>query len=304
MQARQLKRPGTIDPGLLKAWPLPEPPKDADKEIRGRVLIVAGARQLAGVPILCGEAALRAGAGKVTIAAPESIAAVVGLALPECRVIGLPEGQSEKNNKAAVAKIPAHCLEQDAVLIGPGMEGERGAVNFASALLPRLKCDRIILDASAMGAVKGSQAGSRRKVLITPHAGELAHLLDCNRSRIEEDGALAAVGAAHRWDCLVALKGATTHIATPMGQLWRFDGGHEGLGVSGSGDVLAGIILGLAGRGAALEQAAAWGVALHGFAGRRLAEKMGTIGYLAREIPRQVPPLMHRLCKRRGRRLK
>jgi NAD(P)H-hydrate repair Nnr-like enzyme with NAD(P)H-hydrate dehydratase domain len=85
-------------------------------------------------------------------------------------------------------------------------------------------------------------------------------------------------------------------VTAPDGRLWRHEGGNVGLAVSGSGDALAGIIGGLAARGAPLEQAAAWGVALHARAGARLAEANGPLGYLARDLPSQVPMLMHALA--------
>ena len=97
---------------------------------------------------------------------------------------------------------------------------------------------------------------------------------------------------------MVALKGATTHIAAPDGRLWRHDGGNVGLASSGSGDTLSGIIAGLAARGAPLEQACAWGVALHARAGERLAQRIGPLGYLAREIAGEVPALLHELRPR------
>jgi NAD(P)H-hydrate repair Nnr-like enzyme with NAD(P)H-hydrate dehydratase domain len=94
---------------------------------------------------------------------------------------------------------------------------------------------------------------------------------------------------------VVALKGAVTHIAAPDGRMWRHEGGNAGLGTAGSGDVLSGIISGLMARGAPLEQACAWGVALHALAGVRLAGRCGTLGYLAREIPGEVPAIMDAL---------
>ena len=93
----------------------------------------------------------------------------------------------------------------------------------------------------------------------------------------------------------MALKGATTIIADPDGHAWRHDGGNIGLAVSGSGDVLAGLVAGLCARGAAIEQAAVWGVALHARAGDRLAGRIGRLGFLAREMPGEVPALMHEL---------
>jgi ADP-dependent NAD(P)H-hydrate dehydratase len=95
---------------------------------------------------------------------------------------------------------------------------------------------------------------------------------------------------------VVALKGARTLIGTPDGKCWEHRGGNSGLGVSGSGDTLAGIIGGLIARGAPLAQAAVWGVALHARAGEALAGKSGPIGYLARDLSAEVPRLMHRLA--------
>jgi NAD(P)H-hydrate repair Nnr-like enzyme with NAD(P)H-hydrate dehydratase domain len=105
-----------------------------------------------------------------------------------------------------------------------------------------------------------------------------------------------ACEAAQRWNAVVALKGATTYIATPDGDCWRHVSSHAGLGTSGSGDVLAGIIVGLAARGAPLAQAAAWGIALHARAGRALAERLGPIGYLAGELAGEIPRLMDKLA--------
>jgi ADP-dependent NAD(P)H-hydrate dehydratase len=88
------------------------------------------------------------------------------------------------------------------------------------------------------------------------------------------------------------LKGVETVIAAPAASLWRHKGGNVGLAVSGSGDVLAGVVAGLAARGAPAEQAAVWGVALHAHAGERLAERSGPLGYLARDLSAEVPALM------------
>ncbi|MYM91119.1 NAD(P)H-hydrate dehydratase, partial [Rugamonas sp. FT82W] len=106
----------------------------------------------------------------------------------------------------------------------------------------------------------------------------------------------AARAAAQRWRAWVALKGATTVIAAPEGALWRHRGGNTGLAISGSGDALAGLIAGLAARGAALEQAASWGVALHAMAGEQLSLRHGPLGYLAREISAEVPALLRALA--------
>jgi NAD(P)H-hydrate repair Nnr-like enzyme with NAD(P)H-hydrate dehydratase domain len=98
---------------------------------------------------------------------------------------------------------------------------------------------------------------------------------------------------------VVALKGATTYIAAPDGSLWRHARGDVGLAISGSGDVLAGVIAGLAARGASAEQAAVWGVALHARAGERLSVRTGPLGYLARDLSAQVPALMAEFANKR-----
>lgn len=155
-----------------------------------------------------------------------------------------------------------------------------------------------VLRRHATGGRKPAQPRARDAVLhlLTPHAGERAHLSGADKSSVSANPHRAAKAAARRWNAVVALKGASTFIAVPNGRVWRHDGGNVGLAISGSGDVLAGLIAGLAARGASLEQAAAWGVALHARAGEQLAVRFGPLGYLARELPAAIPALMHALA--------
>jgi ADP-dependent NAD(P)H-hydrate dehydratase len=152
----------------------------------------------------------------------------------------------------------------------------------------------LLLDAAAMGAVLrlGTQDGP---LCITPHAGEMAHLSGADKARVLADPQRAASEAAQRWPAMVVLKGATTVIASRGVGTWRHDGGNMGLATAGSGDVLAGVLAGLVARGASLEQAAAWAVSLHAQAGERLAQRMGGLGYLASELPAELPALLQRL---------
>src|SRR5437016_6195878 len=117
-------------------------------------------------------------------------------------------------------------------------------------------------------------------------------------SRILSDPEAAVLDAARRWNAVVALKGATTFIGAPDGSLWRHEGGNIGLAMSGSGDVLSGLIAGFAARGATIEQASAWGVALHAHAGSALATRVGTLGYLARDLAGEVPTIMQALMRK------
>ena len=115
-----------------------------------------------------------------------------------------------------------------------------------------------MLDARAMAVARGTTSARRasarfaQPVILTPHAGEMAHLTGADKDQIAKMPLDAARGAAQRWNAVVALKGATTFIASPDGRAWKHEGGNIGLAVSGSGDTLAGIIAGLAARGAAL----------------------------------------------------
>jgi ADP-dependent NAD(P)H-hydrate dehydratase len=154
-----------------------------------------------------------------------------------------------------------------------------------------------VLDACAMGVVLGDGCRFGQPVIVTPHAGEMAHLTGASKEEIGADPERHAVQAARRWNAVVALKGARTLVVAPEGERWQHEGGNVGLAISGSGDALAGIIAGLAARGASLTQAACWGIALHARAGELLAERLGVLGYLAREIPAEIPALMESFAR-------
>ncbi len=282
----------------LARWPLPDTGDDADKEARGHVLVVAGSHEIPGAALLAAVAALRAGAGKLTIAAPERVAQGLALAIPESRVIALAEtrgGGFQARGCDALAPIAGRV---SAVVVGPGMQDEERSVPFVRALLPLFRESTVVLDAYAMSAVE--DGGFQQPVVMTPHAGEMAHLSGQTKEAICADPQAAAAEAARRWNACVALKGGVTFIAQPDGAVWRFDGGTPGLATSGSGDTLAGLIGGLAARGLAPLPACAWGVLLHARAGHALAKKHGPLGYLARELSAQVPALIHEIGKRAG----
>lgn len=300
--------PIDINDRTLRDWPLPMPSGDGDKEARGRVLVIAGSPEMPGAAILAATAALRAGAGKLAIATGASIAPSVALAVPESRVIRLPETGAGGIAPAAAEMLGPQAGKFAAVLIGPGMQDDAAICAFVLALLPYLSDVRLVLDATAMNVVccrtdLAREARPRRDepfrfsspVLLTPHGGEMAHLTGDDKDALMARPAETAQEAAHRWNALIALKGATTWIAEPQGRVWRHEGGNVGLATSGSGDTLSGIIAGLAARGAPLAQACAWGVALHARAGNLLAERCGPLGYLAREIPPEIPGLLQAL---------
>jgi ADP-dependent NAD(P)H-hydrate dehydratase len=289
-------RPRRLTPAALARWPLPKPPEDADKEVRGHVLIVAGSGEMPGAALLASVAALRAGAGKLTIGAPASIAQGLALAIPEARVIGLPQARSGGLLLRGTESLAETAQRASALVAGPGMQGERSVVEFVRALMPSLGHSTVVLDALAMSAVRSGPL--EQPVVLTPHAGEMAYLSGKSRDAVNEDPIETVRDAASRWNACVALKGGSTLIASPDGQLWKFDDGSAGLATSGSGDTLAGLIGGLAARGLPPLAACAWGVVAHASAGAALSRRHGPLGYLARELAGELPARLHALGKR------
>ena len=289
--------PLTLTVQSLRDWPLPAPDAGGDKEARGQVLVVAGSREMPGAALLAARAALRAGAGKLSMAVPQCIAQGLALQMPEARVIALPETGAGGLAADGVRQLAAVAGKASAVLIGPGMQDAAGTCAFVAAALPLFAQATVVLDALAMDTVR---AGHRfaQPVVLTPHAGEMAGLLDIAKEEIVAAPARHALAAAQRWQAVVALKGATTCIAAADGRAWQHACAVPGLGTSGSGDVLAGALAGLAAQGVPPEQAAAWAVAAHAQAGSRLARRHGTLGYLASEICEALPAALHRLSQR------
>jgi hydroxyethylthiazole kinase-like uncharacterized protein yjeF len=290
-----------ITKALLKSWELPGQDDGGDKEQRGRVLVIAGCEQMPGAAILAATAALRAGAGKLQIAVPKSAAPWVALGVPEALVLALPELRGTISASGSLKLLRSRLEQVDAVLIGPGMNPGSGLDAFVKSVLPFLSEKVLVLDAAALTAVPKLQkdfAKFRIQAVITPHAGEMANLLDLEKSTILKDPQEKARQFSQQSGVVVALKGSETFIATPNGDAFKNTAGNVGLGVSGSGDTLAGILAGLAARGASAAQAAVWAVHLHACAGDVLAKRMGPLGYLPRELLFEIPSLLRTFGRR------
>jgi NAD(P)H-hydrate repair Nnr-like enzyme with NAD(P)H-hydrate dehydratase domain len=314
-----------ITPTLLRSWPLPS--AGSDKYSRGAVLVVGGGRRTPGAALLAGTAALRAGAGRVTLAVAESVAVQLAVALPEAGVIGLPQSAGGSVGDAGLENLLGDFGAADAVLIGPGLDdiGQteallRGLLRHDSAKDPGQNTGpTVVLDAYALGALPrladelGPWAG---RLILTPNPAEAAILL----GRDTGDLAADVVELAGKYRAVVSCQGM---IAGPpdggspdggspdggspdggssaadfpaTGDHWEITTGYGGLGTSGSGDILAGAIAGLRARGTSDAQAACWGTHLHAAAGDRLASRVGSLGYLARELADELPPLMMELA--------
>jgi len=285
----------------LRRLPLPPLDGDGDKEARGRAMVAGGERQNPGALLLAGEAALRAGAGKLRVAAPESLALALGIRLPEARVHALAETKGGAISPKAADALAGLAAEVDALLLGPGMIDTESASSLTAGVLERLEGETaVVLDAGCFPCLAERRDALHRlggRVVLTPHAGEMATLLGLEKDAVVADPLGTARRAADELRAVVALKGPTTYVVAPDGEAYRYARGAVGLATSGSGDMLAGLITGLLARGAAPLRAAAWGVYLHGEAGNALATARGQVGYLARELAAEVPWIMGELVQ-------
>jgi hydroxyethylthiazole kinase-like uncharacterized protein yjeF len=286
---RNRPEPTLVTPEVLRAWQLPEP--EGGKNARGSVLVIGGSTETLGAVLLAAEAAMRAGAGKLQVATAASVAGYAAQALPEALVRALPEADGGAIAAAAADTVRDLAEGADAVLIGPGMADKEETQSFVERLLPSLS-GPVALDALGLAAVTADEAclgNLGGNVVLTPNPTEIALCLHLEESEVEDDPAGAAVELAARAKAVVGLGGARSWIASPDDRLWQDDSGAAGLGVSGSGDVRAGITAGLLARGADPAQAAVWAAYLHGRTGERLASSVGRLGFLARELPAEVP---------------
>ncbi|HEY9840390.1 MAG TPA: NAD(P)H-hydrate dehydratase [Candidatus Obscuribacterales bacterium] len=282
-----------VTPELLRTMPLPDYAADADKSVYGKLLIVAGSRNCPGAALLAARAALRSGCGSVRVAAPASVAVMMGIAVPELYVIPLPETQEGTLAAAALAGLEAQFRVCRALLLGPGL-GEHAETRdlcrelIAGAPLPML------IDAQGLAGLEpllGSRFPAAR--LISPHGGEMARL--CGGSPADTDAERVAADFAKGYGIVTVLKGQRTLIAEPAGRLFCNLAGTRGLGTAGSGDVLAGVIASLLTQRMDPVAAACWGVYLHALAGEEVARELGDDGLMAHDLLERLPLIQRRL---------
>jgi ADP-dependent NAD(P)H-hydrate dehydratase len=220
------------------------------------------------------------------------------IAMPEAMVVGCEETSAGGIHPSAAARLVQLASDSDAVLLGPGMVDEDAVAELTLALVKNATGPCFVLDAAAFVQMRAhpevlqAQGG---RVVATPHSGEMAQFLGKERADVDREPEVFATTASEMTGAVVALKGAITHIVDASGQSWLCNHGCIGLGASGSGDTLAGILVGLLARGAAPARAAYWSAYLHAEAGQRLTKKFGTVGFLAREIPDEIPRIMEKL---------
>ncbi|WP_083709961.1 NAD(P)H-hydrate dehydratase [Leifsonia sp. ALI-44-B] len=284
--------PTVITPNLLREWTLPG--GGDSKYGRGQVVVVGGALRSPGAAQLAGLAALRVGAGRLTLAVARSVAPHVAVAVPESGVAPLAETDRGHVAGASARDIADDLSSADVVLVGPGLDDADEAEALLRELPDLLGDDTILaLDAYALGVLPKVeeivQTFSNRLVL-TPNTSEADRLLERDS---DEDGDTDLVAdtlaIARRYQAVVSCHNVIAH---PDGRVWQSGTGHSGLGTSGSGDVLAGAITGLCARGAEPAQAAVWASHAHAAAGDRLSVRVGPLGFLARELLDELPLIL------------
>jgi ADP-dependent NAD(P)H-hydrate dehydratase len=271
-----------VTASALREWPLPD--ARGSKHDRGHVLVVGGSPSTPGAVMLAGLSALRVGAGVLALAVARSVAGSVAVALPEAAVHGL--GQLD-----GTASDPLDYLASaDAVLVGPGLDDADVTRDLLGLVLDTAADGAgLVLDAFALGVLPGVEGFDRRagRAVLTPNTSEAERLLDVAADELDgRDQVEVAADIARRYGAVVSYWG---HVAAPDGRRWSVPAGHAGLGTSGSGDVLAGAVVGLLARGADPAQAGCWATYLHATAGDRLAPRVGRLGFLARELVDELP---------------
>lgn len=291
-----------IDHAFVRHW-LPARPADAHKGTFGRVMIVAGSAHYPGAALLSATAAMRAGAGLVTLAVPSALHLALAGAQPEVTWLPLP-GPEGSHTAAGAARLLAGLTDYEALLVGPGVTTAEDAGAFIQALtapsaLPAEAWQgRVVVDADALNLLAGWPAWPQRLPLhsiLTPHPGEMARLTgttpaEVNARRIENAQRWAA-----EWGHIVLLKGPHTVVAAPDGRVGVLPFAIPVLATAGSGDVLAGAIVALLAQGLPAFEAAIVAAYLHGHTGMLIGREVGMSGVMAGDIAREFPRALRML---------
>jgi len=266
-------------------------PADAHKGTCGHLLVIAGGTGKTGAAVMSATAAMRAGAGLVTLGVPASLAPAVESRLLEVMTAPLAESQPGTLGAAALTAVEHLYPGKDCLAIGPGIGTAEATARLVRAVVRGCPAP-VVIDADALNVLAETPQvfdEVRSPLILTPHPGEMARLLGSTTAAVQADRPAAARTLAVRYGLCVVLKGARTVVAAPEGTVWINPGGNPGMASGGMGDVLTGIIAGLAAQGYKPETAARLGVFLHAEAADRLARQRGPRGFLAGDVMDGLP---------------
>jgi ADP-dependent NAD(P)H-hydrate dehydratase / NAD(P)H-hydrate epimerase len=269
---------------------LPQRTPDSHKGHQGHVLVVAGGLGKTGAASLTAAAALRAGAGLVTLGIAATLNPILESQLTEAMTLPLPDAGDGILREQSFETIAAAAAGKRVVALGPGM----GTAPPTRELILRIVREidlPLVLDADGLNAIAGHAtdfSARRAPLVLTPHPGEAARLAGTRVTQVQNDRLKAARHIAAAYNALVVLKGARTVVAEPGGRIWINSSGNSGMASGGMGDILTGVIAGLSAQGSTLLDASRAGVYVHGAAADRLSREM-PYGYLAGEVLRAVP---------------
>lgn len=274
---------------------------DTHKGCRGHLLLLAGSAGKTGAAALAAAAALRGGAGLVTLGIPEGLNPIMEVKLTEAMTVPLAQTKAGSLAFEAREAIEAIFPGKAALAIGPGLSTHPETVALVRHLVARSPLPMVI-DADGLNALSGALDVLDRRgaeTILTPHPGEMGRLAALSSAEVQGDRLGVATRFAREHGCWLVLKGARSLVSGPDGQVYVNPTGNPSLASGGSGDVLTGLIGGFLARGWPMERAGLAGCYLHGLAADHLARRMGSVGVLAGELPDVIPFLMEALAQGR-----
>ena len=283
-----------LTPSMIRPW-LPKRSASSHKGTFGHAGIIAGSSGKSGAAALAAKAALRAGAGLVTVATPASVQTSLASNILEVMTLPLPETADHTLSRQALSQLRSFLQARSAIGIGPGLSTHAETAEVIRTLISQ--CDRpSVVDADALNALAGHTDLLRSCPvcpIVTPHPGEMARLLgESTAATVNRNRLGIAQDFARTHSSIVVLKGARTIVAHPDGPASITPTGNPGMATAGTGDVLTGILAGLLAQGVSPWEAAQSGVYLHGLAGDLAAQAYGYPGLMAGDLFAYLPPAM------------
>lgn len=267
----------------------------------GHVFILAGSARFSGAALLCAEAAIRSGAGLVTLGIPESISLAIIKAKPkEVITLPLPETREKTLSQKAIRKVNAYLENSDVLVIGPGLSRNIQTQNLARKMIMTTKKPTII-DADGLNALVNHMEILQTKrdecatLVLTPHPGEMSRLIGMSIKKVQSERKILAQRFTQKHKVTLVLKGHDTVVTDYQGNLYINKTGNPGMATAGSGDVLTGMIAAFLGQGLTVFNAAKYAVYLHGLAGDLAAKEKTQISMIASDIISKIPEAI-KLC--------